>query len=80
MEQDGHMFCGGINGAFISVNHIWRKTKFHFPKIINWSVTFLSVNFAWVFFRAENIENALNIIYVMFNFSKYCFTTHKNFN
>ena len=32
------------------------------PKAINWLITFLFVNAAWVFFRAESIQDALTLL------------------
>lgn len=38
------------------------------PRWIAWLTTFMFVNFAWVLFRAESLQSALNIYRGMFNF------------
>ena len=35
------------------------------PNPLAWLATFLFVNFTWVFFRAEDLESAANIIHAM---------------
>jgi alginate O-acetyltransferase complex protein AlgI len=50
---------GGLHGAYLCINHLWKHYGFRLPKIIAWGVTFLAVVFAWVLFRAENITSAL---------------------
>jgi len=58
---------GGLHGVFLVVNHLWRKTGFCLPKAVNWSVTFLAVTIAWVFFRAGSIGEAIHFLEAMFN-------------
>lgn len=43
---------------------IFMKTKSY--KIFCWLLTFNFVNLAWVFFRAENLQGALNLLKTMF--------------
>lgn len=57
-----YVLWGGINGVYLIINHLWRLYGFSLPKIIAWGLTFISTVFAWVFFRAENIQGALSII------------------
>ncbi len=61
---------GAIHGIYLIINHAWNfmvkrlfgfklvKSHFNFSRLL----TFLAVVFAWVIFRAENLESAL-IIY-----------------
>lgn len=58
---------GGMHGLFICINHLWKKTKYSLPKVASWILTINAVNIAWVFFRSENINTALNIIKTMFS-------------
>jgi len=56
------IFWGVLHGVFICINHLWRKTKIQLPKFINWLLTFNAVNLAWIFFRANSFESAMNIV------------------
>ncbi len=58
---------GGIHGALLMINHQWRRFNVQLPKIINWGLTFLCVTVCWVFFRAENLHDALNVLRAMAN-------------
>lgn len=60
---------GGTHGAFICINHLWRKTKIQLPKFLCWLLTFNAVNLAWIFFRAENFSQATIFIMKMVDFS-----------
>lgn len=58
---------GGLHGAYLAINHAFRR---FFPAIkihafIGWSITFLAVIIGWVFFRAESVSGALNILQAM---------------
>ena len=59
------IFWGGLHGVYICINHLWRKAGKSLPKPAGWLVTFLAVNIAWVFFRAENFENAFAVLSAM---------------
>ena len=56
---------GGIHGLALSINHIFRKfvclPNNFFYRNLAFGVTFLTVSYAWVFFRASNIDVALNM-------------------
>lgn len=68
---------GCIHGIFICINHVWRKTKIILPKALCWFLTFNAVNIAGVFFRAEDIYGAVNIVSTMFDISKF-YLPHSN--
>ncbi len=54
---------GVLHGIFLIINHLWRKWAiFSIPRPLSISLTFLSVAFAWIFFRAESLEEALFLI------------------
>lgn len=53
---------GGLHGLLLMINHAWRKTDIELPSVINWAATFLCVVICWVFFRAENIPEALSML------------------
>ena len=54
---------GCMHGAF---SVITRKFKVAIDKIhpaFNWIITFIFINFSWVFFRASSCKQALKVIY-----------------
>ena len=59
------VFWGGTHGLLLMLNHQWRRLKIQLPKIISWGLTFLCVTVCWVFFRAENLHDALNVLAAM---------------
>jgi alginate O-acetyltransferase complex protein AlgI len=52
---------GGLHGVFLCINHLWAKAGVKLPKVAAWAITFTAVVFAWVLFRAENLDSGLNI-------------------
>jgi len=67
---------GGLHGLYILINHFWRSIT-HFetksrnnPKILalilSRMLTFVAVVIAWVFFRSENLSDAINFLSSMF--------------
>ena len=48
----------------LEVKHSFRVSRFY--KIVCWFITFNFINITWVFFRAENVEGALNLLKGMF--------------
>jgi hypothetical protein len=61
---------GAMHGCALVVHRIWRTLGGNLPKPLAWFVTFLFVHLAWVFFRAENMTVALNILKSMFDVSR----------
>lgn len=53
---------------------------FVIPDNAAWLMTFLSVIFCWVFFRAHDISQAFDIIYSMLNFSDIISIVHQKRN
>ncbi len=54
---------GGLHGLYLTVNHFWREhSSVRIPSFIGWPMTFISVVFAWVFFRAESAAQAVAIL------------------
>ncbi|GHS94536.1 alginate O-acetylation protein [Synergistales bacterium] len=60
---------GGLHGMYLVVNHMWRMFcgNLKLPKILSWLVTFTAVVVAWVFFRAENMSDAVSLVKRMFD-------------
>jgi alginate O-acetyltransferase complex protein AlgI len=64
---------GAINGIYIILELAIKPFVNHFPKIlksrfIGTIITFILIDFAWIFFRASSIQNAFLIIKNMFSF------------
>lgn len=53
---------GALHGAAMVVQRLWRMTAIELPKAACWLVTFLFVNFAWVFFRALDFGSAVKVL------------------
>lgn len=60
---------GALHGFYLVVNHLWRALpvakKLPVPTAVKVALTFISVVVAWVFFRASDIQNALQILHAM---------------
>ena len=69
------IFWGFLHGIFLIINHSWRNFAKQWreeswqPKlwysVISIMCTYILVNFAWVFFRSENLDYALMMAKVM---------------
>jgi alginate O-acetyltransferase complex protein AlgI len=53
---------GSLHGIALVVHRLWERTGAKMPALPAWALTFLFVNFAWVFFRAESVGEAVRII------------------
>ncbi len=58
---------GALHGVALVVHRLWSTLGFVLPKAVAWFITFNFINLTWVFFRAEDIKTALNIITNMFS-------------
>jgi alginate O-acetyltransferase complex protein AlgI len=67
---------GGLHGSYLMMNHAWtwlhrssrkgaNKSNGWINGIISRAVTFVAVVVAWVFFRAESFEGAINMLQAM---------------
>lgn len=58
---------GGLHGAYLAVNHLWRKhmpaaaTPAPWHRTGGWVLTFLCVMLAWVLFRADGVDTAVSL-------------------
>jgi len=53
---------GGMHGAGLVANHVWKKKKRKMPAWLGWLITFNFVNVSFVFFRAKSLEGAGRIL------------------
>lgn len=64
------LIFGALHGIGIVINHIWRKKiKIKLNIVISWLITFVYVNITFVFFRARNFDDAINLTKGMFGFN-----------
>ena len=64
-----YVFWGFLHGAAMIVHRIWKQLGFRMPKLLAWFITFNFVNVAWVFFRAQDWEDAIKVLKGMFGFN-----------
>lgn len=60
---------GTMHGLGLCLHRLWKNLNVQMPKFIAVLITFLFVNFSWVYFRATTIERANSIIASMFGFN-----------
>lgn len=56
---------GALHGFAAVLHKLWQKSGLQLPAILAVVLTFLFVNFAWVFFRADTINQALMVLHGM---------------
>lgn len=63
----GFIFWGALHGTYLIINHFSRYSGLsqYLPKTFSIIITFIAVVFAWVFFRAESLDGAINMILAM---------------
>lgn len=57
---------GALHGIGIIIHRIWQRFGIPLPTVFAWLITFNFINITWVFFRAENMEDALKVLRAMF--------------
>ena len=61
---------GGLHGFYLVINHGWRRFSAGWGwtgasiimRCVGWSMTFIAVSIAWVFFRADTFDGALVVL------------------
>ncbi len=56
------VFWGFLHGAALIVHRVWTQAGFVMNKYLAWFITFNFINVTWVFFRAENINQAVEVL------------------
>jgi len=56
---------GGLHGAGLAAGVLWRRLLPPMPAGLTWALTFAFVAFAWVFFRAANLDQAMLMLRAM---------------
>ncbi len=63
------VFWGLLHGVGIVVHRIWKQLGKRMPTVAAWFVTFGFINITWVFFRAKDWQEAMQVLSAMFSFS-----------
>lgn len=63
------LIWGGIHALFLSGERLLTPLKIKTPKLIKLSIVFSLILVSWVFFRAESLTQAIDIVIRMFSFS-----------
>jgi D-alanyl-lipoteichoic acid acyltransferase DltB (MBOAT superfamily) len=81
---------GGLHGVYLVINHLWHGMRLKLGHDLNKStlpgrlaggfVTFIAVVFAWVFFRADNLQAGLAMTRAMLGLDGFVFTGHFQLN
>ena len=53
---------GAFHGAALVLHRAWSGLGLRMPKALAWLLTFNFINFTWIFFRANTLEDALRVI------------------
>lgn len=57
---------GLLHGGATILYRIFKKQFDKFPSVVQWLLTFVFVNITWVFFRAESVSSALELLWQVF--------------
>jgi D-alanyl-lipoteichoic acid acyltransferase DltB (MBOAT superfamily) len=60
------LFWGFLHGLALTINRVWQSLGYKINNILAWFITFNFVNITWVFFRAEDFNQAVTMIERMF--------------
>lgn len=52
---------GAMHGGALAAHRFWKRIGMKMPALFGWFWTFIFVNFAWVFFRADSCADAIKI-------------------
>jgi alginate O-acetyltransferase complex protein AlgI len=56
------IFWGVLHGAALCTHRLWKTLDIRLPGLLSLTMTFLFVNTAWVFFRAEDMTSAVDLL------------------
>lgn len=75
---------GGLHGIYLIINHLWHSLRIQFGhdlakgsiygQSIGGFITFVAVVFAWVFFRANNLQSGISIAQSMMGLNGFGFS------
>ncbi|UVI30841.1 MBOAT family O-acyltransferase [Paenibacillus spongiae] len=56
------LIWGGLHAVGSVIHRLWTKVGIKMPNWLAWFITFMFINFTWVFFRAESYDQAVRIL------------------
>ena len=62
-----YVIWGAMHGIALVINRLWKTLNRPLHPVAGWLVTFVFVNFAWVFFRAKSLDDARRVLRGMLN-------------
>jgi len=74
------VFWGFLHGIALVIHRFWKSIGIRMPKLLAWFITFNFINIAWVFFRAENWNQALKVLHGMIDIQSLYITIIKLFS
>lgn len=57
---------GALHGGAIVLHRMWQSMGFKMNPLLGWFITFNFINITWVFFRAQEWHDAVNVLSGMF--------------
>lgn len=60
------IFWGLLHGVAAVIHRLWQKLHIRMNKFLAWFLTFNFVNIAWIFFRAQEWDDAIKVLKGMF--------------
>ena len=63
------VFWGFIHGLAIIVHRLWKDFGFRMYRFLGWVITFNFVNLSWIFFRANEWDDAIKVLKGMLGLS-----------
>ena len=58
-----------MHGFGVIIHRLWSKLNIKINNLFAWFITFNFINLSWIFFRAENWDDAIKVLKGMFGFS-----------
>jgi len=71
------VFWGFLHGSALVIHRLWQKTDIKINTFFAWFITFNFINISWVFFRAKDFQEALNILKAMFTYKELLLLSHR---
>lgn len=62
------IFWGFLHALALIIHRLWQKLNIKLNKILAWFITFNFINIAWIFFRANEWQDAIRVLKGMMGF------------
>ncbi|WP_236171513.1 MBOAT family O-acyltransferase [Pseudomonas pseudonitroreducens] len=67
---------GALHGGALVVHRYWQRAGLKMNLLLGWFCTFMFVNLAWVYFRAQSLDDAHRVIKGMFGLNGFGVSGH----